>query len=222
MNEQNKVPEVSEICEQCCGAPTITAVRSGERLMGLCLRCWKEFDTIQGNLFERNVRALNHNAALLDHMAGMPAGFTPRYQLPTQRYQTIIGDIALNNIKIDRSAIGILNTGTISGSLEKIDASIQILKNDPQLQQIQKGLQQLTEALISAADASTDQKEEMLELLSALSNEVLAASGKPRGSVIRSLLHGIGLIATCVDSIEKLWEKVKSLFESCLGQASIS
>lgn len=90
--------------------------------------------------FERNVRALNHDAALMDHMSGMHFGFTPRYQLPSPRHQTIIGEYKLTNIKIDRRAVGVINTGTIAGSLENIDATIQIVKGNSALQGIHDGM----------------------------------------------------------------------------------
>lgn len=125
-----------------------------------------------GEQFERNVRDLNHNAALLDYMSGMPCGFTPRYQLPTPRHQTIIGEYMLTNIKIDRSAVGVINTGTIAGSLENIDATIQIVKGDSTLQAIHDGMKKISEAVMNSTDASQSQKEEILELISALADEV--------------------------------------------------
>lgn len=214
MNQKNEVQYVSANCEQCGNAPTITAVRSGDGLQGLCLKCLNEFNSIMGDQFERNVRALNHNAALMDHMSGMPFGFTPRYQLPSPRHQTIIGEYKLTNIQIDRSAVGVINTGTIAGSLENIDATIQIAKGNFALQGIDEGMKRISEAVVNATDASQSQKEEVLELISALADEVRASQAKRRPSAIKSLLKSISETAGTVASIAKAWDFVRPLFES--------
>jgi len=213
MNENEEVPHVSDICEQCTGARTIAAVRSGDKLQGLCLRCWKEYNSIMDDQFERNVRAINHNAALMDHISGMPFGFTPQYQLPSPRQQTIIGEYKLTNIKIDRSAVGVINTGTIAESLENIDATIQIVKGEPSLHEIHEGMKKISEAVINAADASQSQKEEILELISALADEIRASEIKRRPSAIKSLLKSISETAGTIVSIAKAWEFIKPLFE---------
>lgn len=216
MNEKEEVMYVNANCDQCGGAPTITAVRSGDGLQGLCLRCWKEFSSIMSDQFERNVRALNHEAALMDHMSGMPFGFTPRYQLPSPRHQTIIGEYKLTNIKIERSAVGVINTGTIAGSLENIDATIQIVKGNSALQGIHDGMKKISEAVMNATDASQSQKEEMLELISALADEVRASEAKRRPSAIKSILKSISEAAGMVASIAQAWDFVRPLFESLI------
>ncbi len=149
-------------------------------------------------------------------MSGMPFGFTSRYQLPSPRHQTIIGEYKLTNIKINRSAVDVINTGTIAGSLENIDATIQIVKGDSALQGIHDGMKKISEAVMNAVDASQSQKEEMLELISALADEVRASEAKRRPSAIKSLLKSISETAGAIVSIAKAWDFVRPLFESLI------
>jgi hypothetical protein len=211
MNEKEEAPHMSTKCSQCNNAPAITVVNQSHPL---CLRCWKDYNFIMSDLFERNVRALNHDAAMMDYLSGMPTGFTPRYELLLQKPQTIIGEYKLTNIKIDRSAVGVINTGTIAGSLENIDASIELIKKDPKLKAIQESLKQISEAVTNATDASQNQKAEILELISALSDELRASQERRRPSAIKSYLKSISETVSAVASIAKAWDLIKSLFES--------
>ena len=216
VNAHGKAPKNETPCDQCGLRPSMTIVDWQGRSHALCLSCWKEFSAIMDDLYERNMRALNYEAAIMDDMSGMPSGFTPRHQLPARRYQTIIGDYTLTNIKLDRSAVGVINTGTVAGSLENIDASIEILKEDPGYKELYEGMRKISEAVMNASDVAECQKVEILELLSALSDEIRVVTARRRPSAIKSLLTGISTTTEGIASIAKVWELVKPVFDFLL------
>lgn len=69
---------------------------------------------------------------------------------------------------------------------------------------------------MNASDASQSQKEEILELISALADEVRASEVKRRPSAIKSLLKSISEAAGAVASIAQSWDFVRPMFESLI------
>lgn len=113
-------------CHQ-CSKPAMHLVGSGNAQVPLCLDCnlkHVQLITMQNDMLERQ---MNYLTDYMDMVVGLP-GLSPKFP---ERKNVTIGGITLNNIKIDRSTVGVVNTG----SIETVDSAVTVLKQsgDPQL-----------------------------------------------------------------------------------------
>src|SRR5687768_13899989 len=97
----NDVPR----CQQ-CGRPAIVEYQNGLRF---CLDCNEKFQVQQDRILEQMEREHNRLLDEIDEVSGIPSK-GGRY--PPRRKVTVSG--TFNNIRIDRSTVGVVNTGTIS------------------------------------------------------------------------------------------------------------
>ena len=106
-------------CYQCSKSALFLA---GEKQnIPLCLDCYEKFQNILEAQRIAFMQEVNYLADMIDMSSGL-YGFTPRYKIPppivNQR------QITMNNIKVDRSVIGVINTGRV----EQIDVAIDYIK----------------------------------------------------------------------------------------------
>lgn len=170
----------------------------------LCLECTlkqQQLAAIQSDQLERD---LNYATAQIEAVMGMP-GTLPRYP---QREVKIIkgGSVTLNNITVNDSAIGVLNTG----NLEIVDSAISALKSHPETQAVAAAISRLTNAI---ADSSlpTATKNEAIEILSTVATEATAPEGRKKSSVVKRLLSALPtLLQTSASAIE-VWKAVEPI-----------
>lgn len=177
----------------------------------LCLKCWTLHQKTLWDMQEQNMRGINFALSEMEDASGMPRGFFGRCAISRPSPTTVMGDLTLNNIKIDRSAIGVLNTGSILGSVEHIDASIDALNKELITQSFQDALKGFTEAVLKSNEASTEQKEAILELMSALVDEARQPKQKRRLSVAKNLQKNIQELASTIGSLHTIWQTVQPL-----------
>lgn len=171
----------------------------------LCLECTNKHQQMAAIQSDQLERDMNFAIAQSEAVTGLPSGSLPRYP---QRQVRIIqgGSVTLNNINVNNSSVGVLNTG----NLEIVDTAITALKNNPQTQDIASAIAKLTTA-ISNADLSPEDKNEAIEILSTVATEATAPEGKRKSSVARRLLSGLPtLIQTSASAIE-IWKTVEPI-----------
>jgi hypothetical protein len=117
--------------------------------------------------------------------------------------------MTLNNINVNNSSVGVLNTG----NLEIVDSAITTLKSNPQTHDIAGAIAKLTTA-ISNADLSPEIKNEAIEILSTVATEATAPENKRKSSVVKRLLSGLPtLIQTSASAIE-IWKTVEPIIRT--------
>ena len=190
-------------CHQ-CERPAIW--RMGETNYPLCLECADKLQHIMNVQFLQS--AAMSNMALDDMDAVVGAYGLPSARIPVRELALAMkGKTVLNNININNSTVGVLNTG----DLARIDAVITLTKGTD-AEVVGQHLTQLTEAVISSKELTAEQKQAILDLLHSLSEQVIRER-KP--SVMRALLtaikeplQGLAAIVGIVDglgaSIERL------------------
>ena len=140
----------------------------------------------------------------METIAGLPVTL-PRYPEPPHIIQS--GGITLNNIQVSNSEIGVLNTGTI----ENVDATVTVLKMGGN-SELALALKALTEAVIKSSEISNAVKNQILELLSAISEEAVVPKEKRKLSVIKTLISEISSILSGISSLTSSWDAVKTIF----------
>ena len=101
-----------------CGKPAMFKV--GKEEVPLCLDCNLKLTQMSQMQLEANERMINFLSDQMDYSIGLPVS-GPRFP---PRKSIHVGGINLNNIKVDNSTIGVLNTGNI----ESVDVSVTSLQ----------------------------------------------------------------------------------------------
>jgi hypothetical protein len=142
-----------------------------------------------------NAAALNHAQDEMDAM--MPFGQTGgRIPVAAMAMAFQKGSSVNNHITVTNSQIGLINTGDV----QKIDAAITLTAGSD-AEAVGKQLQALTQAVIDSSEVAADQKRELVELLQALSDQVVRSRTK---SVALSLLTAIEERAKGVNALVQL------------------
>ncbi|MDP3786581.1 MAG: hypothetical protein Q8R05_03410 [Candidatus Omnitrophota bacterium] len=156
-------------------------------------------------------REINYATDNMESAMGMP-GILPKFpeRQPPKIIQT--GGITLNNIHVSRSEIGVLNTGVI----ENVDSTLTVLKTQGNAE-LAAAVTGLSEAVIKATEITAEQKNQIIELLSALSEEAVAPKEKQKKSVIKALIQHLEDLLKGVSTITGLWNIAKTIFLKIFG-----
>lgn len=195
-------------CHNCAKSAIYAVGPEGQEAL-LCLDCYIRWQNAQLNEKEMIERELNYISAEMESITGIP-NILPRYS----ERRTIIhtGGVILNNIHVSNSEIGVLNTGTIGN----VDATVTVLKSEGN-SELASAVAALSEAVIKSSQIANDSKNQILELLGALSEEAVVPKEKRKPSVAKALLTELSGILGGVSVLAELWGKAKTLFEQLLG-----
>jgi len=141
-------------------------------------------------------------------MAGMSAGVPmefPQIQMPQPIY-AITGGPVLNNIRIDNSVIGMLNTGSIK-DVQSIDINLNSLMESGN-ERVATGLRLLTENVARSQEVSEKEKTELLEQLQLVAEQAALPTDERKTGIIKSVLPSLVSGISVVGSLAKLWSVV--------------
>lgn len=141
---------------------------------------------------------------ILERAEGMsvgPPGFLGR--MPVPALPTVKRNIILNNINIDRSTIGVLNTGQMQG-IEKIDANISRLGKTKQPDSAE-AFRALTEAIVVSGEISAETRSELVEQLQELSSQALLSPDQRKTGVIRPVVDALSSSLNTVSALATIW-----------------
>ncbi len=187
-------------CSQ-CGKPAVVTV--GEH--PLCVDC--NFK-LQQSVNLRNERLERQMNFLTDHVeatVGLP-GILPRF--PKRQTMVHQGPVTLNNIKVDNSVVGTINTGYV----QSIDVSMSHFKASGH-DQLAEEITKFTESVIKEVSLTNDLKNGILEKISFLTTELFVAKEKQRKSIVKSILSSIKEGISSVASLCTLWDKILPLLQ---------
>ncbi|MDE2059349.1 MAG: hypothetical protein KGL31_00670 [candidate division NC10 bacterium] len=173
--------------------------------MPLCLDCnlkHVQLITMQNEMLERQ---MNYLTDYMGMIVGLP-GLGPRFP---ERKSVTIGGVTLNNIKIDRSTIGVVNTG----SIETVDSAVTVLRHsgDPQLA---TAILELSQAVLNSSALIADTKAKIVDILSVLASEATAPKGRRRLAAIGPLLQEIATLVGGAAGLAEIWDRVRPILEA--------
>lgn len=179
----------------------------GPEGMPLCLDCYTKLAQVITAQSEMLQRESEHIEAQIYETLGLPIPQRLR-KLPPQHYTIPIN---VSNIDVKDSSIGVLNTGTLS-----IVASAIGTLNNTGLQQVAAAISELTQTIVEDNALSADQKNEMMELISALASEATLPPQNRRRSLLKSLFLSLSNAIGTTAGLITIWDKVKPVLESLL------
>ncbi|MDV5165731.1 MAG: hypothetical protein R2568_03155 [Candidatus Scalindua sp.] len=111
-----------------------------------------------------------------------------------------VGDIIVDNIKVDSSIVGVLNTG----SIQSVDASITNLKQGGN-EQLAEALSTLTDSVIASSDLLDKTKDELIEILSYISSELTVPPEQIRKAIAKSVIKKFEDTINVSAKLTQLW-----------------
>ena len=156
----------------------------------------------QNERFAQLMAYRNYLSELMGVMTGVPLSL-PQVRIPQPIYQNVNRGPTLNHINIDRSIIGMLNTGSIQ-DVQQIDINVKTIAEAGQVD-IANAIKALTEAVASSKDVSDQQRTEILDQLNLVSSEAAIPAPSRKTGIIKPVLTGLATGISAVGSLAKLW-----------------
>lgn len=189
-----------------CATPAMYEI--GEQNIPLCLDCYFKLAQIQQQQVENNERMINFASDEMSAVVGLPP-IGPRF--PTRPRPVIVAGTKLNNITVNNSVVGTINTGSIGSVDQSISALIQC--GEPSLAEAIKGL---SEAILQSGDLTRNQKNELVESLSVIAKEAATPKEARRNTVALALLERAVQITSLANDITdvctKWWPALVAVF----------
>jgi hypothetical protein len=183
-------------------------ITSDEGVVYLCVDCNLKYEQAEAIEFNRNMQMLN--------VVGAALGMTTGIQLPRFPVQTIpvipVTNMNLNNFNIDNSVIGVLNTGNVRTIDHAITYLTQVGETD-----VARVLKVLTEGVAENPEISTEQKNQIVELVSTIASEAQKPEPQRRLAVTRALVTELGQLFSGMASASYLWVTYGPTIKSYFG-----
>jgi hypothetical protein len=188
-------------CEQ-CGKRAIGHVND----VPLCVDCYAKLQAAYAN--EQAAEDMRRRGLIAQYnhildQAGATVGMTfPHIQMPP-----VTGAVTLNNIKIDNSVVGAINTGNV----RTIDVSLSYLHqagND----KARDALKALTEAIL-AASIDNSQKNDLVEQVAFLTEQAVAPTKDRKPGLIKATLNALTEAAGTVSSMGGAWQAAEPVLK---------
>jgi hypothetical protein len=145
-----------------------------------------------------------------------PSGQGGNYSLHVSgqnaRVNIATAPVALNNIKIDRSAVGTINTGNV----QTINASMTTLR-DAGRDDVGAALGALTEAIMGEASFDDPQKNELIEQVAFLGEQATSSRENRKLGLIKAAFGAVAQGAASVTSVAAAWQAAAPILKSVFG-----
>ncbi|MGJ5050347.1 hypothetical protein ACQR09_25055 [Bradyrhizobium oligotrophicum] len=193
-------------CSQ-CQTPALYIVGDSEKSgTPLCLACWGRLQDITYRNFLMHAAGMNHASDEMDAMVGL-GQIGARFPVEALA-KAVSMSRTYNSIRVASSNIGVINTG----NLARIDAAITISQGTDQAEFAAR-LKDLVETVAAEKAATPQQKKEIVEVASAISDQVISKT--PSRTVIETLFTKLTSLASGASTIgaatKLLYEAWKAL-----------
>lgn len=189
-------------CSQ-CDTPAMVTISNNP----LCVDHWLKFQQatqIQGN---REIEYLNYLSDQAELAVGL-YGVLPRIKVTKPVIHQ--GTMNFQNIKIDKSNIGVLNTGEIG----KLEAVMNVIEKDGN-SELKNAIKEFTQAVIDAKEVDAKIKNEIVDKISFLATQATALKENRMLSVVKTVIESIKVALTATEALPTLmtlWDKLVVLF----------
>ena len=124
-----------------------------------------------------------------------------------------IGDnVTFNNINIDRSTVGAINTGILSN----LDVSMDLVKSKGE-DELAAAIKELTQAIYDSKEVDDSFKNDILDQLQFIVAQATAAPENRSTGLVKSVLAGIRSSISVVAGLLAIWDRVEPLIEVAVG-----
>ena len=155
---------------------------------------------------QRERAELDHLADYMEYATGV-TGAIPRYGRPQPPVHT--GPVTFNNIRVDRSIVGAINTGAMA----RLDVVMTGARNlGGQGKKLAEALQNLTQAVLDSADLQAASKNEIIEDLAFIIEQVSQKGpGAKHSGPVRAIVDKINSVLGTVSNLATVWTALKTI-----------
>jgi len=171
----------------------------------LCVSCFLEFQQAIQMQDNRLVNQMNFLLDMAETTAGV-SGVLPRFEVPQTMVHT--GPIKFNNINIDRSVVGLINTGEV----QQIDVSVSHIKTSGN-EELAKALTEFTEAVTAEHSLDINLKNQLIEQISFLASQLTQPKEKRKSGLVKAVLIGVKETICTISSLLTIWGKLQPLLD---------
>lgn len=157
---------------------------------------------------------INYLRDSIDAVFGLPPQ-GPRIEIPQPVIQN--APVTLNNIKVDRSIVGSINTAQVS----RIDVAMENLRNGGE-EEVTKAIGALTEAVIKVTQADEEVRNQLIEQLAFLAEQAVLPEQQRQRSVIKIVLGAVSKTIPTITGLTTLWAQwgpvLEHFFQHAIGK----
>jgi hypothetical protein len=201
------------LCSQCGGKPAIGEVGG----QPLCVECYTKLQTAHAAAQNTALHQVRHAMAMMNYSEdlmwsmtgfGRPPG-SRRVQIPAM---PATGPVTLNNIKLNNSIVGSINTGNV----RDIEINLGQL-HDAGLDKLSNAITALSQAVVDDKQATAEEKNALLEQVAFLSSQATAAAQQRKPGMIKAAIGAIASTATTITGIAGTWQACEPLLKTIFG-----
>ncbi len=194
-----------KLCEHCQQKPAIASVGD----VAICIDCMRSYQEALWFRsrsmyldFARHAALMNHIQADMDsNYAGILPPTPPIRILPLPIEE---GDVNLTNISIDRSTVGVVNTGNV----QRLDAAISLLQTDDN-KELRESLTRLSEAVLASRSVSAIDKDEIVQHLSFLAQQTVESKESRMSYLVKQAVTRVRQLVSVSADLLTLWQVVE-------------
>ena len=125
------------------------------------------------------------------------------------------GPMTYNNISVNNSVVGAINTGNV----QTIDVAIEKVKQQgtPRAVELAKALKEFTEATLQTTDLGPTAKNDVVEQVAFLTDQLRTKSADRKTGMITRTLTNISTAVSTSNALVTLWPHLHHLFNSVFG-----
>jgi hypothetical protein len=181
-------------CQE-CGKPAMYQLSNGALI---CLECIDRFK------FEQNAAMINFLLGSAESSTGGSPLEIPKPDLNRQL-------VTFNNIRVDHSVVGTINTG----QAQVIDEGLSYVKQNgnPAFSEL---FQEFTQAVLDSRELDQATRKAIIEQLSFLISQLLAKPEQKRPAIAGAVFTSIKDVLLSFSSLVTLWEKLEPLLRQVL------
>jgi hypothetical protein len=186
-------------CDNC----TKEAIHGYPNGMKLCLDCSLRQQNAAAQQIKLLMQLQEGARADMDDMLGLPR----RQPAPVVVQR---GPMTFNNISVNKSVVGAINTGNV----QSIDVAIRDIKQKgtPAAAEMAKALKEFTEATLQATDLEQTAKNDLVEQVAFLTDQLRTKSADRKTGMVSRTLTTIGTAASTSNALVALWPHLHHLF----------
>ena len=173
----------------------------------LCLHCSATWQRMLREQMADQIRMVNYITAEMEAIVGLP-GTMPRIELPAPPV-VHTGAMTLNNIHVNDSVVGVINTGQV----RQLDVAVDAIR-DAGGGPLAEALRILSQAVLDTEELAPEQKREAVEHLAFLAEQAVLPKDQRQRSIGKVVIGALAEVLNAAASAVTLWPHVRPLLES--------
>jgi hypothetical protein len=182
-------------CSQ-CNRPAVGQLGNGQPL---CVEHYSMISAAMSEQQRNNMAMMNYYRDQIHETFGLPP---PDARINIPRPIINQSPVTYNNISIDRSVVGAVNTAQV----DRIDVAMDNIKNGGN-DEINKAIKALTEAVIKSSELEGKERKQLVEELAFLAEQAALPKAERQKSVVGMVLKAMPLSFAVAADLTTLWAK---------------